>query len=89
MKHPFKTTLCKGCGKPIVFAVTKSGALMPCDPVPIVYWVYRNPGEEAMARQIEPTLIEQLQDYRECAFPMVSHFTTCAKANTFSKGQKP
>lgn len=66
-----KTTPCKGCSKPIVFAVLSDGKRVPLDPRPPVYDVTEYPdGTYAATRSLES---------------MVSHFATCPKANDFSR----
>ena len=35
----FRTALCKGCGKPVVWGVTKAGKRVPLDPRAHVYRV--------------------------------------------------
>ena len=71
-----RTSLCKGCGKPIVWAfITKNGARtgkrVPLDPRPIIYKI--NSFDEPV---YEAKSILQ-------ADGMVSHFNTCPKASDF------
>ena len=68
-----KTTPCRGCGKPIVFASLSDGKLVPLDPRPPVYSVVEYGEDE--------TPVRVTRDLKA----MVSHFVTCPKANEFSK----
>lgn len=69
----FQTTLCKGCNRPIVWAVNpKTGKKVPLDPSAQVYHVREVDGR-----------IECAQDERPSV--MVNHFRTCSKANEFNR----
>lgn len=68
-----KTTPCKGCGKPIVWAVDENGKRIPCDPKPPVYVV---------AADVRGAHCKRFPD------AMVSHFATCTHASEFSKSSK-
>jgi len=72
-----KPTPCRGCGKPIVFAINKdTGMVIPLDPKPPVYAVVEEADGEIVCKRLE--------------LAMVSHFATCSKANEFSgKNRKP
>jgi hypothetical protein len=69
-----KTTICKGCGKKIVFAsITKadgSPGTVPLDPSAPTYHVIEN-GDGTLAAARADRVF-------------VSHFSTCAKADLFS-----
>ena len=76
-----RISLCKGCGKPIVWAlITKNGVRtgkrVPLDPLPIIYKINGFDEPEYEAHSI-------LQ-----ADGMCSHFVTCPKANEFSGKNK-
>jgi hypothetical protein len=72
----FPTAICKGCGRPIVWAVNpKTGKKVPLDPSAQVYHV-----------RTEGGVVQCLQDERTTV--MVNHFQTCSKANEFNKGGK-
>jgi len=71
-----KTTPCKGCGKPIVWAKDEKGTSHPLDARAPVY--HFNGGD----------LDAEFTVYRLTG-SWVSHFATCPKANEFSKGKKP
>lgn len=77
MAQPSKTwpvSVCKGCGRPIVFARnTQTNAIVPLDPKPVTFCAQEHKG------QIICSPVEA----------MVSHFVTCPKANYFSGGNKP
>lgn len=74
-EHGFRTVLCRGCGKPIVWAVTPKGKPIPLDPRAPVYTVAIVKGEQQCSRATDPELRWAL---------MVSHFATCPNANDFS-----
>jgi hypothetical protein len=66
---------CRGCGKPIVWAVLVDGKKIPLDPRPPVY------DQIGTAKDGSP----MVQRARTC---MVSHFATCPKASEFSGSRK-
>jgi hypothetical protein len=67
---------CKGCGKPIVWALNpKSGKCVPIDASPVVYRVY----------QTQNGQVECLPEHPGEDTFGVNHFTTCTKANDFHK----
>lgn len=69
----FTTAPCRGCGRPIVWAVDPLGRRIPLDPTPPVYHVQLeatdNPGSARASRSLTA---------------MVSHFATCPEASRFS-----
>jgi hypothetical protein len=69
----FKTTECKGCGKPIVWGRDRDGKAIPLDPRPPVYLA------------VEDVRGCQVNRLREA---MVSHFVTCPKRDQFSAATK-
>lgn len=69
---------CKGCGAPIVWAVTSEGKRIPVDVRPPVYAVTEEPDGSVRAVRVA----------REGVKFGVSHFATCPKASDFSKGGK-
>jgi len=72
-----KPTPCRGCGRPIVFAINHdTGMVIPLDPKPPVYGVLEEADGEIVCKRLERA--------------MVSHFATCSKANDFSgRNRKP
>lgn len=65
---------CKGCGKEIVWGRTEDGKHIPLDPsAPVYHYDIDGTGK------ITKTQRAQF---------MVSHFSTCPKANDFSGGRK-
>lgn len=78
-----KTTPCKGCGKPIVWAKDEKGQAIPLDPRAPVYDVIEvregvtcvrsKPGQNVMGHNLAS---------------MVSHFATCSKAAQFSGSKR-
>ena len=70
-----KTTPCKGCGKPVVFAIDTEQKIQCLDPTPPVY------GHIGTAANGDPLV-------RRILGGAVSHFSTCSHANDFSKSKK-
>lgn len=71
-----KTSPCKGCGNPVVWAVNPAtGKTVPLDPSGIIYKVVEK----------DDGTVEALQCDKGEGY-MVSHFNTCPDANSFSKG---
>jgi len=73
-----KTSPCKGCGKPIVWARVddEHGGAVPLDPRPPVYIVnVLSSGDVRCVRAARESF-------------MVSHFATCPKANEFGGGKR-
>lgn len=75
-----KTSPCKGCGRPIVWAKLPSGGAVPLDPKPAVYRVLENGHGELVAERAN-------EDQEGQCWHLVSHFATCPKANQFSKSK--
>ena len=72
-------SLCKGCGRPIVFGETFDGKHIPLDPRAPVY-AFSGGDSSRGTRKI----LRLNQDEG-----MVTHFATCPKANEFSASRKP
>ncbi len=70
-----KTSACRGCGKPIIWAVTEEGKKIPLDPRPPVYLM------QIVLKDDIATGVNAVRDERYA----VSHFATCPDANRFSK----
>jgi hypothetical protein len=70
----YKTVLCKGSGKPIVWAKDAQANSIPLDPRAPVYGVKQDPQLGNICARTE--------------LAMVSHFATCSHANQFGKGKK-
>ncbi len=67
-------SVCKGCGKEIIWGETQEGKKMPLDPaVPVYYYNIDGTGK------ITKTPRSQF---------MISHFVTCPEANKFSGKNK-
>lgn len=73
-----KTSPCKGCGKPILWAQDHEGKKIPLDPKPPVYTVYGRDLDKGVA----------LCERSTRQIFMVSHFATCPNANDFSGSRK-
>jgi len=69
-------SICKGCGKEIVWGVTPDGKRIPLDPRPPVYSILPNQPEDGD--------MQVVRDHNAS----VSHFATCTKANDFSSSTK-
>jgi len=81
-----KTSQCKGCGEPIVWAVLDStGKPIPLDPRPPVYRVYVDAQGCTRCYRDTPNVDP---DCEVEANAMVSHFATCPNANDFSASKK-
>lgn len=79
------TTPCKGCGRPVVWCEV-AGKPVPLDPTPPIWRVF--PGESFNPPSNATTAERAPQKVTETYIGplyMVSHFTTCAKANEFSR----
>lgn len=72
-------SVCKGCGKEIVWAVSETGRKIPLDPRAPVYSV--KGGECSLQKNGTNVMGEVISYY-------VSHFATCPKANDFSASKK-
>ena len=80
-----KTTPCKGCGRPIVWAKDAAGKAIPLDPRAPVYRVLELEAGIA-CRRLEPT---EATAANPATAAMVSHFATCSAAAQFSgRGKK-
>lgn len=78
-----KTVPCKGCGRPIVWAVM-DGKRIPLDPQPAVYTVVGDGSNGTVCERDRPggNVMGQLLSH------MVTHFATCPKARDFSGSSK-
>jgi len=76
-----KTTPCKGCGKPIVFAKDSAGKVIPLDPVAPVYRVFLSEVDGHRCELVERKPMDRTTG-------MVSHFATCPAANDFSASKR-
>lgn len=81
-----KTSICKGCGRLIRWIRTPAGKAMPCDPEPVLYWravdgghKIVTPGGEVVTASLEGPLD------RATGRGYISHFATCAQAETFRR----
>ena len=69
----YRTSPCRGCGKPIVWGLTNDNKKIPLDPAPPVYSIVTHNGQSEAVRT---------------TLAMVSHFATCPNANDFSASKK-
>lgn len=70
------TPTCKGCGQPLIWAVTAEGKKIPLDAKAAVY---RNTGR---THAMDLPIVERVKG------SAVTHFATCAKANEFSGSKR-
>jgi hypothetical protein len=81
-----KTSVCRGCQRPILWAKTTSGGSVPLDPRAVIFRVVsaeaKDDGEvlSLTAEVDKPELLERR---------FVSHFCTCPQAAAFSRSRKP
>jgi hypothetical protein len=68
-------SLCRGCGKEIIWGVTAEGKRIPLDPRPPVYRL-------VVGYATQEIVVERQKD------AMVSHFATCSRANDFSASKR-
>ena len=69
-----KRSSCRGCGAPIVWALTHTGARIPLDPRSPVYELGHEYGTDGLP-------VARVAGERF----LVSHFRTCPKADEFSR----
>lgn len=73
---------CRGCGKPIVWAVSQMGKKLPLERIKTP--IYRIGGDvfdpKGLATKLDPVMTGPLY---------ISHFATCPQASQFSKPKKP
>lgn len=80
-----KTSDCRGCGRPMVWAVTPDGKKIPLDPKASVYRVTSNgPNEPPTAELVRTRQTVGDNDVVQEDSYMVSHFHTCPNASDFS-----
>lgn len=68
-------TVCKGCGKEILWATTSHGKNVPLDPKALVFSVVKENGKLIA---VKPTPGLRGEEF------FVNHFATCSKASEFS-----
>lgn len=66
---------CRGCGKPITWAVMEDGTRVPLDTVPAVYLITRRDDGLVTCKRMKDAA--------------VTHFATCKQASMFSRSAKP
>lgn len=66
---------CRGCGRPLIFAPTDDGKIVPLDPSPPVYELVTDLAGKQTAVRVKDTF--------------VSHFATCPRASEFGTARKP
>ena len=83
-------TICKGCGKPILWKKTPAGKAIPCDPEPVAFWC------EHSDPLPKGRIVNQYGQVIACDFSgqgpstgtgYVPHWATCPKAEQFKGGK--
>jgi hypothetical protein len=81
-----KLATCKGCGAPILWAHTSTGATVPLDPRPVVFRVERfTAAPDGALTELHVSATSRGELVERC---FVSHFSTCSKAAEFSRGRR-
>lgn len=75
--------ICKGCGKPIVWILTKRGKAMPCDPERIGFSPEKS-GKETFITEDGQVVKGDRQDTAAIQ-GYISHFATCRVAESFRR----
>lgn len=73
---------CKGCGKPIQWAISPTGSRIPIDVVPVIYFLEEH-GEADRPQLRAVPMPPHLQLVHG-----ISHFINCPKAGEFSGRNK-
>lgn len=75
--------ICKGCGKPIVWILTKGGKAMPCDPEGIGFQPDKK-GADIFITEDGSVIKGDRQDAAMMR-GYISHFATCEAASYFRR----
>lgn len=86
-------SVCRECGRPIVWIRTAGGKRMPCDPQRVAYWQTPGGSRKIVTMNGEVVSAETSTPVQECTpsgFGFVSHFATCTNPERFRKrDEKP
>ena len=79
-------SICRGCGRPIIWIRTGGKKSMPCDPEPVTYWQTPGGCQKIVTRNGE-VLSAELNGPEDKATGVgyISHFATCPKADMFRR----
>ena len=83
-------SVCRECGRPIVWLWTVGGKRMPCDPHRVAYWQTPGGSRKIVTISGEVESAETKPPVQECTpsgFGFVSHFATCPAADEMRKGR--
>ena len=73
-----KTSICKMCGRLIVWVKTPAGKSMPCDPDTVLYWQTPGGREKIVTPNGEVVSAEFNGPYEKATgYGYISHFATC------------
>lgn len=75
--------LCKGCGKPIVWILTKRGKAMPCDPEKITFQPEKS-GKETFITE-DGSVVKGDRQVAAAEQGYISHFATCKMVESFRR----
>lgn len=80
------TTVCRGCGKPIIWIRTHGGKKMPVD-VDLVRFVSDRSGTDVFVRRDGSVTVGRRAGNQESQAELgyTSHFATCPQADAFRK----
>ena len=84
----FRQSVCRGCGKPIIWIGTGGGKSMPCDPDEVVYWQTRGGSKKIVTPngEVLSAELDGPQD-RATGIGFISHFATCPQSDMFRRSK--
>lgn len=81
---------CKGCGREIIWIMTRSGKAMPCDPEPVPCWKVSKEMSNAKEKlvlgngDVISCSLEKIPGIN-VSFGYVPHWSTCPAAGQFKR----
>lgn len=80
---------CRGCGAEIIWIMSSSGKLIPCDPELVRYW-QKPKAKGKIVTPIGEVLSCEFEGEQDEAtgYGYVSHFSTCPQAGEFRRKKK-
>lgn len=83
------TTVCRGCGKPIIWIRTHGGKKMPID-IDAVPFIADRSGTEIFVRRDGSVTVGRRAEHQDnqAEIGYTSHFATCPKADAFRKSEE-
>lgn len=77
---------CKGCGREIIWIMTRSGKAMPCDPELVPYWESPKAKQKIVTRQGDLVSCEtEPRSEKETGTGYIPHWSTCPVAVQFKR----